>query len=254
VAGFDGLSIRPPDVRAWLSAAPGRTPAALRRRLADAGLILTELDPIMSWYTPPADRESAQLEADAAESVALLDLAAELGATALSTLVRPGADWDPRLGAESVRALADQAAQRGLLVQLEPFSWSPLRTLDAAWELVTAAGSPLNLGLLVDTWHLDRSGAGPSILDRIDVDRVYGVQVSDGPVERTGPDLAADNRTGRRWPGEGDLHPERPLGQLTRRGWTGPVGVEVFGPAPSDPLAHAREAKASLDRLLALTT
>jgi 4-hydroxyphenylpyruvate dioxygenase len=249
-AGFDGISLRPADVRRWVAGAPGRTPRALRALLQAAGLRLTELDPVMAWYPPSqAGQPSHERETETRET---LDLAADLGAPAVSALVAPDAVWDLPAASRALRTLAAEAAQRDLLIQLEPFSWSPLRDLTAASRLLAAADHPANAGLLVDTWHLARSGISSAVLDRIDVARVFGVQVSDGAAVASESDLAADNRGNRRWPGEGELQPGLRLRQLTRRGWRGPVGVEVFASDWPDPFARARRARESLDQLLAI--
>ncbi len=61
----------------------------------------------------------------------------------------------------------------------------------------------------------------------------------------------AYNRRGRRWPATGQQHPERVLGRLRDRGWSGPVGVEVFGSAAGDPAGRARRAATALEVVLA---
>ena len=85
---------------------------------------------------------------------------------------------------------------------------------------------------------------------QLEVERVHGVQLADGHLAEAGADLAAENRTGRVWPGEGVLHPEQVLADLAVRGWRGPVGVEVFGPVGSESLPRARRARAALDLVL----
>ena len=55
------------------------------------------------------------------------------------------------------------AAGHGLTAVLEFMPWTAVRDLQAAREIVEAAGRP-NGGILVDALHLDRSG---STLDQV---------------------------------------------------------------------------------------
>jgi sugar phosphate isomerase/epimerase len=249
-AGFDAVSLRPLAVRAWQRQAPRRSPVQLAERLRDLGLGLAELDPVVGWHDAVGGARVPAAGEPVPDVVrADLDLAAELGARAVTALVPPGATWSDGPGVAGLVALAAAAGERGLLVQVEPFGWSALGTLPAAARAVRAAGAA-DVGVMVDTWHLARAGGDATTVDALATREVVGVQLADGPAEPEHDDPAEDNRRGRRWPGEGDHHPERVLASLLGRGWRGPVAVEVFGPTP-DPVARARRARRSLDAAVA---
>ena len=243
-ARFDAVSLRPRHVRAWTAEGGGRSPERLASRLRGLSLGVAELDPLLGWSDPRQWPGTALPDPVGAD----LDLAAGLGARAVTALVAPGEGWETGPGIEGLAALCSAAAERALLVQLEPFGWSALGTVEVAARAVRATGAQ-NAGLMVDTWHLTRAGGGVSTVDRLAVGEVLALQVADGAVRPEHADPAEDNRRGRRWPGDGEQHPEHILASLSARGWAGPVAVEVFGDATPDPVGRARRAAHSLDRL-----
>jgi len=70
------------------------------------------------------------------------------------------APYDPNLTrlADRLAAIDDLAVRYGLQAVLEFFPWTVVPNLDAAINVVNAAGRP-GLGILVDTLHFDRSGS-----------------------------------------------------------------------------------------------
>jgi sugar phosphate isomerase/epimerase len=248
VCGFDAVSLRPRHVRRWLDGAAGRTLRGLVATLGRHGIAVAELDPVMGWHDPsrwPGDLLPGDVVDD-------LDLAAALGATAVTALVGPGEPWDHGAGIDGLGVLAEAALARGVVVQLEPFGWSGLHDMREAAAVARAVGRS-GVGVMVDTWHLERAGGGPPAVDELGVEEVLGVQVSDGPAQPTDEDLSADCFDSRAWPDDpaGELRPERVVAALRRRGWAGPVAPEVFGDASADPAGRARRAAAALDALLA---
>jgi len=244
---FDAVSLRPRHLRAWTTEGPGRSLHRLAARLRELSLGVAELDPVVGWSDPRRWEESALSERILDE----LEMAATLGAVAVTALVAPGEAWEPGPGTEGLAALCAAAADRGLLVQVEPFGWSALGEVTEAAAAIREIGAP-NAGVLVDTWHLDRRGGDAATLEALAVDEILGLQVSDGPAEPVGADLQEDCFVARTWPGDpaGELQPERVLAALVARGWSGPVSVEVFGDGSGDPVGRARRAAEALDAML----
>jgi sugar phosphate isomerase/epimerase len=103
VCGFDAVSLRPRHVRRWLDGAAGRTLRGLVATLGRHGIAVAELDPVMGWHDPsrwPGDLLPGDVVDD-------LDLAAALGATAVTALVGPGEPWDHGAGIDGLGVLAE---------------------------------------------------------------------------------------------------------------------------------------------------
>ena len=84
--------------------------------------------------------------------------------------------------------------------------------------------------MLLDTWHLLRSGGTPESLVGIPRDRVYAIQVSDAPAVAES-NLMEETMARRLLPGEGAARVRDVLDVLSDGGCTAPVGVEVFSSA-----------------------
>jgi sugar phosphate isomerase/epimerase len=126
---------------------------------------------------------------------------------------------------EALGALADRAAGRGLSLVVEFIPGTGIPDLPVAIELVRAVDRD-NLRVLLDTWHLGRSGGGPELLVD-DVPALVGaVQVSDRRREQ-------DRRpyvpmSGRYLPGDGELPLAAMLAPVLAAHPRMPVGVEVI--------------------------
>jgi sugar phosphate isomerase/epimerase len=248
-AGFDSVSLRPRHLRAWLADRPGRSLDHVAALVHELALGVCELDPVTGWCDPstwPASGVPHQILEE-------LDMAAAVGAAAVSALVLPGERWERGAGVEAMGRLCAAAGERGVAVQIEAFGWSPLWDVREAAAVARATGAA-NAGVVVDTWHHQRRGGDVAEVEAVPAHLVRGVQVSDGPATPVVADLREDCFAARTWPGDpgGELHPERVLGSLLGRGWTGPVAVEVFG-AAGDPFQRAARAADALDALLART-
>lgn len=153
--------------------------------------------------------------------LAAAELAQRTGAEKLNLLVGrapAGARVWPRRAAvvEALRALAPQAAARGLRLLIEPVNaidspgYLAPTPRDAA-ELVEAVGSDA-LGVLLDVYHVARAGADPLAAVRRCSALIGHVQIADFP--------------GRGQPGSGSLDLRRILEALDAAGYAGAVGLE----------------------------
>jgi hydroxypyruvate isomerase len=175
------------------------------------------------FINDPTRREEAERA-----FVAAADLADRLGAKNLNLLV--GCALPARLSpqrhsvVETLRAIAPQAAARGLRILLEPINslenpgyLAP--TPREAVEFIEKSGSDA-VGLLLDVYHLAWSGTDP--LTAIDsyADLIGHVQVSDWP--------------GRGPPGTGRLDIRSVLERLAKHRYTGTVGLEYEPRGPTE--------------------
>ena len=160
----------------------------------------------------------------------VLDMAEGIGARSLTAVVFAASPPTRDELIEAFAALCDRAAERNLLALLEFIPFSPVRTLEDALAIVDAAARP-NGGVMLDVWHLFRSGGTADSVERA-AGRVLGVQLDDAPREPE-ENLALETMHRRRLPGEGDADVAAIIRALRAGGSTAPLGVEVF----SDELA-----------------
>ncbi len=145
-----------------------------------------------------------------------------------------------REAALSVSEVGDIAARRGLRLALEFNSQAEqLKTLATARELLALADHP-HCGLLLDAYHLERSGAAPRDLDDLEAGEIFYVQYSDVP--RSG--LEPGKFTDRLPPGQGSVPFREFFERLGAAGYAGDVSYEAPNPAAwkRPPEEVAREA------------
>jgi len=136
--------------------------------------------------------------------------------------------------------VGDIAARHGVRLALEFNSQcDQLNTLVAVREILAKAAHP-HAGLLLDAYHLGRSGARPADLDSIPGGDIAYVQYSDVP--RTG--LVPGQALDRLPPGRGSVPFKDFFAAVERRGYAGYYSYEAPNPAAwaRDPAAVAREA------------
>lgn len=104
-----------------------------------------------------------------------------------------------------LRDYAAAAKEAGLRIALEFMPMSELKDIRQAVEAIDAAGAD-NVGLLVDSLHLARSGAGEAEVAAIDPARICLTQLCDGPAQLApGSTLYDEAMSGRRYLGDGGL-------------------------------------------------
>jgi sugar phosphate isomerase/epimerase len=221
-AGFAGLSVYPYEVEALRG--EGLSDSDLRDRIADAGLAVGELDAITTWlpnHRPPPsfpDDMARDLLLGTPERLCPIGEAIGYGAT-------PGVEE----AAESFASACDVAARHGLLLHLEFLPWTGIPDLATALRIVELADRP-NGGVLLDSWHFFRSGAGLHQLADVPGDRILYVQLDDAPAIAEA-DLSDETQHRRLVPGNGSFDLVGLIGALDRIGYNGPFGVEVFSDA-----------------------
>jgi sugar phosphate isomerase/epimerase len=239
--GFAGVSMQPHEREQLL--AQGVSDAELRARLADHGLAIAEFDAVTTWFDghePPAawGALADMLRGNTAD--ALCPIAESVGARSVTVVEFYGVAVDVDTAAAGFAAVCDRAAEHGLLAHLEFLPWAGIPDLRTAWQIVQRAGRD-NGGLLLDSWHLFRSGSTLDELAAIPGDKVLYVQIDDAPAAAE-PDLAEETQHRRLLPGEGDFDLVGFVRTLDRTGCRAPIGVEVFSDAlASHPLAEVVE-------------
>jgi 2-keto-myo-inositol isomerase len=132
---------------------------------------------------------------------------------------------------ERARAYAEAAGRAGVRLAIEPlgghrFVPGPRE----AMALIRAAGSPPELGLMLDTFHYYKSGVPAEDIAAVPAERWVILHVNDcvGAAERPAAELRDADRL---YPGEGALPLVSTLRHFRAIGFRGGVSVEVFRPA-----------------------
>ena len=104
-----------------------------------------------------------------------------------------------------LRDYAAAAAQAGVRIALEFMPMSELKTLEQTLAVIQRTGA-VNIGLLLDSLHLARSGAGANEVAALAPGSIYLTQLCDGPRELgANSSLFDEAMSGRMYPGDGAL-------------------------------------------------
>jgi len=165
--------------------------------------------------------------------------AAALGCATVMSPVDRGRGSLERVAA-SIREVGDLAAKRGVRLALEFNSQAEqFNTLASVREALARADHP-RCGLLLDTYHLGRSGGEPRMLMDLAPDEIAYVQYSDVPRSGLRPGMALDRLP----PGRGNVPFREFFRLLASTGYCGYLSYEAPNPAAwaRDPDDVAREA------------
>lgn len=228
--GFSAISLWPSDYEG--ARAAGLSDADMRSLLADHGLEIAELDPLLSWLPgeDPGPNATPQARAlFAAGEDDFFRIADALGARSLNAAQGFGRTLDLGVAVDAFAGLCERAARHDLLVSLEFLPWSGIPDAATAYEIVRRADRD-NGGVMVDVWHHFRGAADDGPLRAIPGARIAGVQLNDAPAEPD-PDLVRETMQARLVPGEGAIDLVKFVQILDEIGAAAPIGVEVFSDA-----------------------
>lgn len=214
-AGYQAVSLRLSPFRVGEAQHPmlGDTPMMRETQavLAHTGLSVLDIEVVL--LTP---------EREVRDFTSVLEAAARLGAKHALTLIDIA---DRQQATAKFAALCELAAPFGINCALEFTAWLGVGNVKAANEVVTAAAQP-NGGVLLDPFHLFRSGGTVQDIASIDPTRLRYAQFCDAPLTAppTVQAISEEARFERLFPGEGGL----PLHAFLRALPDGiPLGLEV---------------------------
>lgn len=142
--------------------------------------------------------------------------------------------------AQAFGLLCDRAAAHGLRVALEFVPYTDIPDVGTAAAIIDEAGRP-NGGLCVDSWHFYRGRPDLEALGAVPADRIFLIQVNDGPLRPDDANRRRDAVHNRRVPGAGEFDLLTWLRAMGRPGLDAAVSVEVY----SDALAQLDPAEAA---------
>ena len=237
-AGFRFITLWPSHFEDAL--ASGLSVPDMRAILRDNDVSVSELDPLCAWLPIPAGSTGIAAHFHRYQESDFFRIADALGARSLNVIH----DADPGIAQGQVAAalagLCERASRHGLAVSVEFMSWTPIRDLPTALEIVGAVGRR-DCGVNLDTWHHFRTGGSVADIAGLAPEDVVGVQLSD--VERDPwDDPLQETARARCMPGDGAGRAAEVLVSLDRLGVSVPINVEVF----SDRLRALSPAAAAL--------
>jgi 4-hydroxyphenylpyruvate dioxygenase len=150
--------------------------------------------------------------------------------------------------ARSIREVGDIAREHGVRLAVEFNSQcEQLNALGPMREVMARAGHP-QTGLLLDTYHLGRTGASPRDIEDVRPEEIAYVQYSDVPRTGLEPGKALDRLP----PGQGSVPFRELFAAFIRKGYAGYASYEAPNPAawkrPAEDVA--REALAATRAVL----
>ncbi len=206
----------------------GMSDTAVRHLLADAGIRVTVIDALVAGLpgspraadVPPEYRASFEVtESDCFQA------AEALGADTINVahfLGRPVPIADL---VEVIGGIGARAHRRGLRLALEFMPETGIPDLATALAIVRSIAAD-NVGIMVDTWHLARSGGTVDDVRALPAGAIAGIQICDRKdVEPGGVYVPM---AGRLLPGDGSLPLVAFLDVVRRHAPKLSVGVEVF--------------------------
>ncbi|MFC6355394.1 sugar phosphate isomerase/epimerase family protein [Luethyella okanaganae] len=240
-AGWDGFGFAHEDL-AVVRDTIGFT--ALRAEIDAACFKHVEVELATGWWQ--ADERTWRPRWDM-----LLEAADTLGATFIKVGPAVGGPT-PELDSyvKPLWRLAEEAAQIGCRVALEPLPFSVIESLPRGAELIRAVDHPA-AGLIVDFWHVFRAGTSlEEFAASVPIETIFGVELSDAPENVVGT-LFEDTRNRRTLVGRGAQDVVGFIRTLRTMGYAGPWGVEVIS---DEHRARPLETALDLARSTALET
>jgi sugar phosphate isomerase/epimerase len=197
--------------------------AKMRRLLDIAGIEDVELEYIDDWWLGGERREIS----DRVRAL-LFEAARELGARHVKAgLGQVGDVFERERVYDEFDELARQALQSGTRIALEPAAFSMTPTITPAAQMVGELSNPGG-GLLVDIWHIYRSGQSyEEMAEILPAEQIFAVELNDGASDPVGS-LYEDTFDNRLYAGEGVFDVPRFVRTIRDLGYQGPWGLEMM--------------------------
>jgi sugar phosphate isomerase/epimerase len=231
--GWDAIELRRVDFTR--AAERGQTAAEVIHRVKASGLPVACVGVELGWMWAHGDERARLLEVFTEQC----ERARELGApTVMSPVDRGRGDLGE--AAASLREVAGIAARHGVKLAVEFNSQAEqFNSLERIRELTARAAHP-GCGLLLDAYHLGRSGADPRALEDVKPEEIAFVQFSDVPRSGLEPGKALDRLP----PGRGCVPFTEFFAAVSAKGYSGYMSYEAPNPSAwaRPPQDVAREA------------
>lgn len=218
-AGFSGIGLYIYEYER-LRNEEGRTGTQLARSLDERGLVLAELEALRGWW---ATEGAVHAEFAHAADLAF-EMADTMGARYLQVIGPYDCSFEQAV--DGLGGLCDRAARYNVLVGIEWLPFTNIEDAAKAQALVEAVARP-NIGYCADIWHHVRGANDEAMIRNLPADRVFAVQMNDGPIVPTIADYKTDCLAARVPPGEGEFPCVRFVQMLRDMGVVAPLSLEV---------------------------
>jgi sugar phosphate isomerase/epimerase len=244
-AGFAGIGLFVEEY-ARLRDEEGRTPGDIKAQLNDHGLVLSDIETVRGW----ADDDGQPSEQCRRLEGLAYEMADEIGARYMQAIGSYPGTLDQ--AAAAFGALCDRAAEHELLVGIEWLPFTNIATAADAQSIVERAGRP-NGGYCADIWHHRRGANDDEMIRALEPERVFAIQMNDGPMRPDLDDYKEDCMLFRVSPGEGEFDAVAFVRILAEMGVQSPISLEVCSSQLWDAAAAdaARLAADGMRRVLA---
>jgi sugar phosphate isomerase/epimerase len=218
-AGMAGIGLYVPEY-ARLRDEEGRAAADVRAVLDRHDVVIADAEAIRGWWATEGG------EHDACRSLETLvwEMADELGIRYLQAIGPYDCELDQAV--EGFAALCDRAAERGVLVGIEWLPYTNIADAADAQAIVRGAGRA-NGGYCVDIWHHVRGAGDMELITALEPERIFAIQMNDGPIEPLLDDYKADCLANRVPPGAGEFDCVGFIRTLIGMGVTAPISLEI---------------------------
>jgi sugar phosphate isomerase/epimerase len=218
-AGFDGIEPWISELDAYTKA--GGTLKDLGRRIADAGLVVENAIAFNSFLSDDAAERAASMERLKAD----MDKVAQIGGKRIAAPPGRGGAVSLDNAARYYREALEMGAQAGVQPLLELWGTHPLLgPLKNGIAVSVAAGRP-DASLLLDVFHLYKSGTAFTSLRQINGGALHVLHINDYP---QAADPATLNDSNRVYPGDGVAPLPQLLRDLRDNGFRGCLSLELF--------------------------
>ena len=214
--------------------------------IRESGMKVSMLGVKVGWIFARGDERRRLFD----EFAATCANAVALGCDLLMSAPGPTVGGTISEAAVSLREAADVAKAYGLRLAVEFSSvHDVINRLERACEMVALAGHP-SCGLLLDTYHLERTGAGGRAFENVPAKDIFAFHYSDCPSTPLPPNTKRP--VDRLLPGKGVVRWREVFGLLFEKNYSGYLSYEAPNPAQWEraPEVVAREAADATRALL----
>lgn len=188
--------------------------------LNDNGLVHNEIELLEGWFAVGEMRQGAE-----AQRRFILDAAMRLGLRHVK-LATSGEPHTSDHIIECFEALCREGAEAGTAVLIEVSPIGRVTSLSVGRQIVEGAAHA-NGGLLIDLWHVVRSGIKFGDIAALPAHVIHHVELCDGPSRPTG-NYIEETVNDRLLCGDGEFDIDGFLHATNATGYRGPFGVEIL--------------------------